>query len=142
MPSFEGTVIVRCRPEDVFALYANAPSWAEWDPDIKAATRDGPFAAGSVGTITPRQGPIMKIYVTQVDPNRSFTAEARLPLCTMRFEHEVVPLGTESRVTHRVVFTGPLAFAFGFLLGRQLKVGIPRTMHGLKTACERGLIRR
>ncbi|MCU0648618.1 MAG: SRPBCC family protein [Gemmatimonadaceae bacterium] len=135
---FEGSVTARCRPEDVFALYADASSWARWDPDIESATRDGPFAPGTRGSIKPREGPTTKIVVTKVDPNRAFTAEARLPLCTMHFEHEVVPVGTETKITHRVRFTGPLAFLFARLIGKQLKYGIPRTMLGLKHALEGG----
>jgi hypothetical protein len=137
MSTFEGTIDVRCSPDTVFALYADAASWADWDPDIRAASRSGPFEAGVTGTITPKQGPTMTIRLTAVVPNRSFDAEARLPGCTMRFEHWLEPVGNDTRVTHRVTFSGPSSFLFRALIGPSLRRGIPGTMAGLKAAAER-----
>lgn len=127
---------VRATAATVFALWADAASWAVWDPDVKAATRTGPFVAGAEGTITPRQGPTMRIRITRVVPQQAFDAEARLPGCRMRFVHELVPVGAGVRVTHRVEFEGPLAFIFRALIGPQLVRGIPGTMAGLKAAAE------
>lgn len=138
MAVFEGTIVARCRPAEVFALYADAESWPRWDPDLVSATRDGPFVVGAVGTIKPRQGPTTRIRITRVEPDARFDAEARLPLCTMRFEHLVVPDGALTRVTHRVVFEGLLAPLFVRLIGPSLREGIPRTMAGLKAALEAG----
>lgn len=134
--TFEGTVTVRATPARIFALWADPAGWGRWDPDVRAATLEGPFAAGATGTITPREGPTLRIKVTRVEADRAFDAEARLPLCTMRFEHALAPDGELTRVTHRVVFEGPLALVFGALIGPSLRRGIPGTMAGLKAACE------
>lgn len=136
MPAFDGTITVRATPARVFALWADPAGWGRWDPDVRQATLDGPFAEGATGAITPRQGPTMRIRVTRVEQDRAFDAEARLPLCTMRFEHWLEPAGADTRVTHRVVFAGPLAAVFGALIGPSLRRGIPGTMAGLKAACE------
>ena len=137
MSHFEGTVHVDATPAQVFALWADSPGWAAWDPDVKAATIDGPFVAGATGSITPVQGPTMPIRVTRVVADRAFDAEARLPLCTMRFVHECEPApGGGTRVVHRVHFDGPLAFVFRRVIGPSLVKGIPGTMAGLKRAVE------
>lgn len=136
MTHFEGTVHVQATPAQVFALWADSPGWAAWDPDVKAASIDGPFVAGATGTITPTQGPTMRIRVTRVVPDRAFDAEARLPLCTMRFVHECEAEGDRTRVTHRVHFEGPLAFVFRRVIGPSLERGIPGTMAGLRRAVE------
>ncbi|MCU0626938.1 MAG: SRPBCC family protein [Gemmatimonadaceae bacterium] len=140
MRTFEGTITVRATPAQVFALWADSAGWPRWDPDVKAARIDGPFVAGATGSITPQQGPTLRIRVTRVLPDRAFDAEARLPLCTMRFEHECEAAGDASgaatRVTHRVVFEGPLAFVFRRVIGPSLVTGIPGTMAGLKRAVE------
>lgn len=134
--TFEGTIDVHAPAPVVFGLWADAGSWAQWDPDVKAATRDGPFVAGAVGTITPREGPTMTIHITRVVPNVAFDAEARLPGCRMTFEHDMTSVGNVMRVTHRVLFRGPLAFVFRALIGPSLVRGIPGTMAGLKAAAE------
>lgn len=137
MSVFEGIVTVAATPSQVFALWADSPGWAAWDPDVKAASIDGPFVAGATGTITPVQGPTMRIRVTRVVPDRAFDAEARLPLCTMRFVHECEPVvDGKTRVVHRVLFEGPLAFVFRRVIGPALEKGIPGTMAGLKRAVE------
>lgn len=136
MNTFVGRITVQATPAAVFALYADSAGWPSWDPDVRQASLNGPFAVGSTGTITPRQGPAMAIRLTRVVADQAFDAEARLPGCTMLFEHELVPQGDETQVTHRVMFTGPLAWLFGLLVGGQLKRGIPGTMAGLKAAVE------
>jgi hypothetical protein len=133
---YEGTIDVLAPADVVFGLWADAASWARWDPDVKAATRTGPFVAGAVGTITPRQGPTMTIHITRVVANVAFDAEARLPGCRMTFVHEMSAKGDGVRVTHRVRFNGPLAFVFRALIGPSLVRGIPGTMAGLKAAAE------
>jgi uncharacterized protein YndB with AHSA1/START domain len=136
MSEYLGAIRVQGSPAAVFACWADASGWARWDPDVKAASMDGPFAAGTTGRITPRAGPTMAIRLTRVEPDRAFDAEARLPLCTMRFEHWLEPSGPETLVTHRVVLSGPLAFLFRRIIGPQLTRGIPGTMAGLKRAVE------
>lgn len=138
MADFEGVVTVAATPAQVFALWADAAGWAAWDPDVKAASIDGPFVTGATGTITPTQGPTMRIRVMRVVADRAFDAEARLPLCAMRFVHDCELLSTGgTRVVHRVQFEGPLAFVFRRLIGPSLVKGIPGTMAGLKRAVER-----
>ena len=41
-------------PEAVWRVWADVPSWGEWNPDIERIELDGPFAAGSTITMTPR----------------------------------------------------------------------------------------
>jgi uncharacterized protein YndB with AHSA1/START domain len=136
MADYSGSVLVQATPAAVFACWADAAGWATWDPDVKAASMDGPFATGTTGRIAPREGPTMAIRLSRVEPGRAFDAEARLPGCTMRFEHRMEPRGPETLVTHRVVFSGPLAFLFRRIIGPQLVRGIPGTMAGLKRAVE------
>jgi hypothetical protein len=96
-----------------------------------------------VGSIVVRASParIFALYADAAgwatwEPDRAFDAEARLPGCIMRFEHELEPRGPETHVTHRVVFTGPLTWLFGWLIGRQIDRGMDGTLAGLKRAAE------
>ena len=132
------SVDVAAPPERVFALWADAAGWPRWDPDLEAASLDGPFASGTRGTLVPRGAPRTRIALVDVAEPGGFTAVARLPGCRMLFEHRAEPLGTGSRVTHAVRFAGPLAFAFRRLLGPSIRRGLPGTMAGLKAALEEG----
>lgn len=54
----------------------------------------------------------------------------------MVFEHELTLKGDQTGALHRVTFSGPLSFLFGFLIGRQINKGFVNTLSGLKETCE------
>lgn len=124
---FEQQVEIAAPAKTVFALYADVARWAAWDPDVKESSIEGSVASGATGSLRPLKGPDTHISFTEVIENRSFTVESRLPLCVMRFEHELSESqgGSMTRATHRVSFIGP-----------QIRSGLPGTMLGLKRAAE------
>ena len=132
----EHAILVNTAPEHVFALYADVGNWKRWDPDIKASSITGPFQTGARGSITPAKGRTVPMVLTSVVPNRSFTAEARIPLFCMVFDHELHVVDGATRVVHRVVFSGALAFLLGRIIGAQVNQGLPVTLAKLKAAAE------
>jgi len=133
---FEEQILINAPINRLFSLYANVSGWSSWDPDVKSSSIDGPFFSGATGTLQPSSGPKAKITFTEVLPNRLFTVESKLPLCTMRFEHELLPVGNQIQALHRVSFVGFLSPLFGRLIGSQIQKGLPRTLEGLKRAAE------
>ncbi len=133
---FETSTTIAAPAETIFALYADVANWPKWDPDAKAASIEGAFVTGAKGVITPNGGPKSTLYFTEVVSNRSFTVDCKLPLCRMRFEHELATEGAGTRATHRVIFTGALAFLFGRLIGSGMKKSLPQALAGLKAAAE------
>lgn len=136
MNQFSEEITVNTIPERIFALYEDVNNWKQWDPDVASSSLSGPFTAGTIGKLTPTKGPEAKIEIVSVVKNRSFTVQSRLPLCTMIFEHELLPITGSTHVIHKVSFTGPLAFFFGRIVGIQIRKGLPGTLRGLKKAVE------
>ncbi len=133
---FEAQIVIATTPEKVFALYENVTAWSSWDPDIKASSITGSFSSGATGSLQPSSGPKAKINFTEVMTNQSFTVEAKLPLCIIRFEHELTPLPSGTNAKHRVTFQGLLSPFFGRVIGSQIRKGLPNTLQGLKRAAE------
>jgi hypothetical protein len=135
---FEQQVEIATPAETVFSLYADVGTWAAWDPEVKESSIEGRFASGATGALRPLKGPKTQIFFTEVTENRSFTVESRLPLCVMRFDHELSesPGSAVTKATHRVSFIGLLSPFFGRLIGGQIRRGLPGTMLGLKRAAE------
>ena len=132
----EVTIDIDVTPDLVMSCYRDVSAWPEWDPDTREAALDGPFQAGATGRLRPAKGfavPMRLISVTRL----GFTVESPAPLCTMRFEHELAPSGSGTRVTHRVTFSGPLAPFFGWLVGTRVRAGLPVTLGKLKQRLER-----
>lgn len=103
-----------------------------WDPEIKKSSIDGEFKPGATGYLKPLSGPKNRFVVTDVIQDKLFTVRIKLPLCTMYFEHELIPQSTGTEVLNRIVFNGLLAPVFGKLIENKLKKEQSRTMLALK----------
>ena len=68
--------------------------------------------------------------------DKSFTVESKLPLCVMRFEHELSATSTGTKAIHRITFSGLFSPIFSRLIGGSIRKGLPQTMAGLKQAAE------
>lgn len=133
---FHEQIVISASAENIFSLYENVSGWSSWDPDVKDSSIEGLFLSGAHGTLRPSSGPKAKITFTEVVPNRSFTVESNLPLCVMRFEHELTACPSGTSALHKVTFQGVLAPLFGRLIGVKIRKGLPSTLQGLKRAAE------
>jgi Polyketide cyclase / dehydrase and lipid transport len=134
--NFQHSVLIDASPADIYTLYADVVRWPIWDSEVQESSISGVFETGATGSLKPKGGPKSKIFFTDVKPNTSFTVQSKLPLCTMTFEHELVPNGLSTTATHRVLFTGLLSPVFGRLIGNGIRRTLPETMRGLKRAAE------
>jgi hypothetical protein len=134
---FEASTKINASSATVFSLYANVPAWPTWDTDVKSASLTGAFVSGARGVIVPHGGPKSEIIFTEVVKGKKFTAQCKLPLCVMRFEHELEEAqGSGTTATHRVIFKGLLAPVFGRLIGSGMRKTLPNALAGLKKAAE------
>lgn len=138
--TIEHRALIATPPAAIHAIYADVANWHRWDPDTRAATMNGPFTAGSRGTLTPSKGNTVPMVVSFADPERGFTVESRIPLLLrMVFEHELTARSpSQTEVVHRVTLTGPLSWLIGPSLKRQLDAGLPVTLARLKRLAETG----
>jgi hypothetical protein len=101
-------------PRDVFALWADVESWPAWDASLVATTLDGPFAAGTAGTLHPQGMPEpIAFLITAVDDGAGFADETRLGPLALRFRHRVERHGDGSRIVVTVEAEGPDADRIG-----------------------------
>ena len=133
---FEERIIINAAPEEIFPFYENVSEWSSWDPDVISSSIDGDFVRGAKGKLKPAKGPEAAIEFTEVTKNKSFTTISKLPLCTMSFEHKLIPDNEATEVVHKVHFEGLLSPIFGKLIGAGIKKGLPSTLKGLKNIVE------
>ncbi|MDQ1708753.1 MAG: hypothetical protein QOG49_138 [Frankiaceae bacterium] len=136
---FEHTESTTATAAQIWALYADPTRWPEWDEGLTRVSIDGPFAAGTTGTIKPTGGPTFRYVLAEVTPLRSFADVTRLPLAGLRFTHEITPTAAGHDVTQRVDFEGPLGWLFAKMMGRSLTVDMPETMRRLLRRAESAL---
>jgi len=133
---FKEDILINASPATVFSRYADVSSWNEWDADVKSASITGEFKTGTKGILAPAKGPKATFVLSEVSIDRSFTSKTGLPLCTMLFEHSLVPTDDATRAIHRVSFSGPLRFLWRRIIGTQIERGLPHALRGLKEICE------
>jgi uncharacterized protein YndB with AHSA1/START domain len=136
MKPIEHRITIHTPPATIFRIYQAVDQWHTWDPDTKAAHLDGPFAVGTRGRIVPSNGKGVPMEVVAIVPDQSFTVRGWIPGFEMRFEHELLPQGASTQVTHRVSFTGWLAWLLGPMVGRDVDKGLPHTLASLKRLAE------
>ncbi|MER5915606.1 SRPBCC family protein [Streptomyces sp. NPDC001982] len=133
MWDFEHTIEADVTPAQVWARYVDTASWPEWDEGIVRVTLDGPFAAGSTGTMTPEGQDPLPFTITEAVAEQGFTDETVIPdAVTLRFIHRLAGLpGGRTKITHRLEIEGPAAEAMGPELGPQITSDFPEAMEAL-----------
>ena len=77
--------ITGASPADIFALWRDVEGWPAWDGSLIVTSLDGPFAAGSTGTLHPVGMPEpIAFTVTEVEDGQGFADETRLGPLVLR----------------------------------------------------------
>ena len=137
MKNHRHTIKIHASPEKIFAIYSDVENWKSWDSEVISSSLDGSFKAGSIGSLKPKSGPKSKILIETVIPNISFCVSSKLPLCLMRFGHDLEKKGDYTLVTHSIHFSGPLSFLFKRLIGNQISKTLAHSLNGLKQKAEK-----
>ena len=106
-------------PAAIWALWADASRWPEWNEQLESGELEGEFAVGGKATVKFKRGGKMWFTITALEPERLFVDEAKLPGCRFGHEHRVEPVDLGSEITHRLYLTGPTSGLFSRLFGRK-----------------------
>ena len=133
------TLETTASPESVWRLWSDVRTWPGWNPDVEAVNIDGPFAAGTTGSMTTKAGGTHAVTLTDVQPGRSFRLETSpAPLSTFTFLCEIRPNGVGSTISQSVSMRGPLGGLFSAMMGKRMAEGFQPILAGLKAAAEPG----
>lgn len=124
----EHTVETTAPASAVWQIWQDVAHWNTWDHGIEFATSDGPFIAGTTGTLKPKEGPLVQTKLTRVEPMKLFIDEAVLPLARIIITHFLTESAGKTQVTHRIEMKGPLSFLFARLIGKDMKKNLPKEM--------------
>ncbi len=124
-------------PAAVWKIWSDTSTWPEWNPDVQSMALNGPFAAGTSGTMKTKQG-TRQVQLTEVVPGRSFRLETTvIPLTRFAFECQVVagPAG-KTTISQAVRVGGPLGGVVGGMMGPQIANTFPPLLQGLARKAE------
>jgi hypothetical protein len=129
-------ISIACKPEVVYAAWADVAQWHLWDLDTRVASLQGSPHVGTVGKLTPHKGLPIKIEISEANAPRSFTVISQVLGNRFSFFHTLQPTSDSVIATHQVQFEGWLAGFFMKTVGADVIRGLPLTMTRLKQYCE------
>ena len=102
------TVEAEVTPEAIWALFEDVSTWPSWDAQAEKITRDGPFAAGTTGTMKFIGQEPLAYRLAMVDPMREFVDETPVGEIVVRVSHLLTPLSDKRlRIDYSAEIDGP-----------------------------------
>jgi uncharacterized protein YndB with AHSA1/START domain len=137
MADNQRSVETSASPAAVWKIWSDTSTWAEWNPDVQSMTLNGPFAAGTSGTMKTKQG-TRQVQLTEVVPGRSFRLETTvIPLTRFVFECQVVagPTG-KTTISQAIRVGGLLGGVVGGMMAPQIANTFLPLLQGLARKAE------
>ena len=107
-------------------------SWPSWDAQAEKITRDGPFRAGTTGSMKFVDQDPLSYRLAKVEPLREFVDETLAGPLLVRVSHLLEPVATgRLRLTYSAEIEGPEEIAQQ--VGPMITADFPETMASLVT---------
>jgi hypothetical protein len=132
--TYEHSLATAASPAAIWRLYSDVSLWPSFDAEAEHIQLDGPFQAGSRGTMKFRGQDPLAFTLTEVVPERLFTDETPVGDAVVRVRHQLDPAEEGTHITYQVEIEGPEAFAAQ--LGAMITADIPTTMARLARLAE------
>lgn len=116
---FSNSIIANVSEEALWRAWSDVPSWSRWDTELMEAGLEGPFAVGTIGRMrAKKRGVWFKFRIVEISRNKGYACLVPLPGGQLRFDRtfERMEYGT-LRITHDLIFTGPLGWFYALLIG-------------------------
>lgn len=132
----ERSVETTASPQAVWKVWSDTSTWPQWNPDVQSMQLNGPFASGTTGTMTNKQG-AHQIQLEDVVPGQSFRLETTvIPLTRFSFECRVAAAAGKTVVSQGIRVKGPLGVIVGGMMGKQIANSFPALLQGLARRAE------
>ena len=109
----------------IWEVLTDVENWKKWIGSIEYSTIHGNFENGTLITIKNIKAPQATNILKDVVVNKSFTLQAKMPLCTMDCTHEIVKKNDMLKVKLGVRMYGALSFIFRSIFGKKLTNSLP-----------------
>jgi hypothetical protein len=137
MWEYEHSVETEAAAEQVWALWSDVTTWPDWNAGIAAIEIDGPFAEGTMFTMTPPGAEPIRLRLVEVVPGALFVDELDAGDFTVRTIHRLAPAESGTRVTYRTEISGPGADQVAPELGPAITADFPEVLAALVKLAER-----
>jgi hypothetical protein len=128
--SYTHTIETDVPAEAIWALYEDVSTWISWDAQAEKITRDGPFQAGTTGTMKFVGQDPLPYRLAKVEPLREFVDETPAEGLLVRVSHRLEPLASgRLQITYAAEIEGPEEVSQQ--VGPMITEDFPQTMASL-----------
>jgi uncharacterized protein YndB with AHSA1/START domain len=139
MWEYEHSVETTAAPEALWRHWSDMATWPQWNDGIETINVEGPFAVGTVFTMTPPGQEPIRMRLVEISPGESFTDEMDAGDFVVRTEHRLEPVTATAgltRIIYRTEITGEAAGQIGPELGPQITADFPEVLAALAKLAE------
>ncbi len=133
---FSFTVSINSSLEIVWETLIDVSTWHHWDTELIEAKLNETFKVGAKGTMTPKKGPQLKFYISEMTPLKSYTLNTILPVGELIIKRNIKRTAEQIEFTDEIQFTGFLKTILGFMLGGQFRKVLPNVLNKFKVIVE------
>jgi hypothetical protein len=112
-------------PQQIWKVWSDISIRHLWDLDTEWAKIEGPFQAGASFQMKVKDGPTIKMQITESIPNVKFTDSCRFPLGKLYGEHWIEPHGDELLLSTTIRIEGILGYFWRKIIGEKVAAGVP-----------------
>lgn len=117
--------------EDIWRLWKDVNSWAQWHGDLDSCEMEGPFEVGNHFMLKPKGMKPVKIILTEIDEGHKFT-DCTTFFGAKMYDTHVMEETTEGlMLTNTLVVTGPLKWLWIKLVAQNVADTVPEEMEAL-----------
>lgn len=130
------TITTKASLENIWNLWQDVNNWHTWDNMTEYYSLNGPFQEGTTGVWKSKEGPLVHLKLTQVEPLKVYVGECKLFLAKLISSHFLTKVNGNTQVTQQFEIKGPLAFLYAYHLGSKLKKDLFLEMEYLRKRAE------
>src|SRR5262249_840166 len=104
------TITTNASPETIWNIWKDIKNWHTWDNVTEYYTLNGPFQSGTTGQWKPKNGPVVHLTLTRVEPLKAYIGECKLLFARLISSHFLSSVNGKTHVTQQFEIKGSLAF--------------------------------
>ncbi|MES2212302.1 MAG: SRPBCC family protein [Pseudomonadota bacterium] len=121
----------------IWQLWTDINHWPKWHHDLEYCTLVGPFEAGNYFMLKPKGVPAVKIELTSINTEQSFSDCTKFFGARMVDTHAMEETTEGLLLTNTMIVTGPLRWLWIKLVAQGVANDIPAEMDALVELAEK-----
>ena len=113
------------KKETIWALWNDVNHWPTWHGDLDYCQLKGDFAVGNFFMLKPKNAPAVKIMITEMEEDKSFTDCTQFFGAKMIDTHSMEETSEGLLLKNKLVVQGPLKWLWIHLVARHVANTVP-----------------